>query len=632
MSLIIGKSIFTKKTQDVIAVTLFIITAIVLFHNSHYGIGNEDQSFYLGGALRLTMGDSLLADDWSMTQLSSFLLYLPVKIYLTVFQSTDGIVLCFRYAFIAMQGIVSGFIYALFRKHGFISIFAALIFFSYVPVTIMAISYYSMGLVFVELTGLIMLTTKKLSKARFFVAGVFFACAVLCNPVLAFAYLLFCISMFIYEVSKAKGRPLFSFSEITFSFKAWLWVTLGIFMIATMFFLFLLSRTNLKDLLDNLPYIFKDPAYIFSGDGQNVIDFKFSLHSVANFSRHLVVVYGVLMIVLALDKNRLKHRTIYLATALFIFFLLIQHILKASVVLSISNIYGNDTCGRLFTVHDEIATLALMFPLTLLGFTCYVLSENKNKKMFVFLWSFGVLYAVCLDITSDFAPWNSMLGFAVSNTASIFFIKNIIDELRAQKKSDNLKNPYKKAERNKIRTVTELTSFILASTLVVQVFANLYVVSDFKSTNLAEYLNRTSIEKMSQTISSGPLKGLKTTNSIENAYQDMLRDLSIIKERNDGHVLIIPNREWGYVYLNMPYASFSVNVSDWGFPGQSRLFEYYRLHPDKTPRYIYIDKLSYWTYLPTSDEALESLVDNISRKYTCTVQESAVSYIIEILI
>lgn len=449
MSLIIGKNMFTKKTQDVIAVTLFIITAIVLFHNSHYGIGNEDQSLYLGGALRLTMGDSLLVDDWSMTQLSSFLLYLPVKTYLTVFRSTDGIVLFFRYAFIAMQGIVAGFIYALFRKHGFISIFAALIFFSYVPVTIMAISYYSMGLVFVELTGLIMLTTTKLSKFRFFMVGMFFACAVLCNPILVFVYLLFSISMFIYEVGKAKGRAFFGFSEISFSLKAWFWVTLGILMITAIFFLFLLSRTNLKDIFDNLPHIFKDPAYVFSGAEQNVIDFKFSLLSVANFSYHLVVVYGILMIILALDKNRLKHRTTYLATTLLIFFLLILHILRSSVVVSISNIYGNNMCGRPLTTHNEIGTLALMLPLALLGFTCYVLSENRNKKMFIFLWTFGVLYAVCLDITSDFAPWNSMLGFAVSNTASIFFIKNIIEELRAQKKSDDLKNPYKKSECNK---------------------------------------------------------------------------------------------------------------------------------------------------------------------------------------
>lgn len=137
---------------------------------------------------------------------------------------------------------------------------------------------------------------------------------------------------------------------------------------------------------------------------------------------------------------------------------------------------------------------------------------------------------------------------------------------------------------------------------------------------------------MNKTISNGPLKGLKTTIYIEKMYQDMLRDLSIIKAKNDGHVLIIPNREWAYVYLNMPCASFSVHVADWESLGRSRLPEYYRLHPDKTPRYIYIDKLSYWTYLPTSDETLESLVDNISRKYTCTVRESAVSYIIEILI
>lgn len=625
MDLIIYIKKITRKNQDIIALFCFAVTAILLFRNSHYGIGNEDQSLYLGTALRLTMGDSLLADDWTMTQLSAFLLYLPVKAYLTVFHSTDGIVLFFRYAFIAMQGIVASVIYTLLKKNGFISIFAALIFFSYVPVTIMAISYYSMGLVFVELTGLIMLTTKKFSKVVFFVVGIFFACACLCNPILMFVYLFFCICVIILEVTKHKDRCLFDFSKISFSFKTWLWITLGIFTIATAFFLFLFSRTSLKEIFENLPHIFKDPGYVFSGDQQNIINFKFSLLSVANLSYPLIIIYGIVMIILGLDKNRIKHRLVYLSIVTIIFFLLIIHIVQSSPVSSLADIYGES-----LTVKNGIPTLALMFPLTLLGFTCYVLSENRNKKMFVFLWTFGVLYAICLDITSDFAPWNSMLGFAVSNTASIFFIKNIIDELRAQYEFDNSKYPYKKHKSSEKMTVLKIVPYILVSALTFQIIANLYVVSDFKGINVTEYLNRPSTEKLIITISDGPLKGLKTTTSIEKAYQDILSDLSKIKEKNSGHVLIVSNRPWCYVYLNMPYASFSVNIEDFGYASHYRLPEYYILHPDKTPKYIYVSKLADWTYLPLPDETVKNIVDSISLKYICTVRESAVGYTIEI--
>lgn len=185
------KKIATVKTQDIIALLLIVATALFLWWKSHFSIGHDDESWYLTFPLRLTMGDSPLVDEWHLGQLFGFLLYLPVKAYLYIIGSTEGIVLFFRYMYIAFQGTVSTFIYYRLRKYGSFSIIVAIAYFSFIPLTIMALSYNSMGLAFVVLIGVMMFTTKQFSKLNFYVTGVFLACAVLCNPTLVIMYFVY---------------------------------------------------------------------------------------------------------------------------------------------------------------------------------------------------------------------------------------------------------------------------------------------------------------------------------------------------------------------------------------------------------------------------------------------------------
>lgn len=613
------KKIATVKTQDIIALLLIVATTLFLWWKSHFSIGHDDESWYLTFPLRLTMGDSPLVDEWHLGQLFGFLLYLPVKAYLYIIGSTEGIVLFFRYMYIAFQGTVSTFIYYRLRKYGSFSIIVAIAYFSFIPLTIMALSYNSMGLAFVVLIGVMMFTTKQFSKLNFYVTGVFLACAVLCNPTLVIMYFVYSICVVVYEKTKNKKHRPISFTEISFSVKAWLWITLGVSTIAILFFTFLFSRTTLSEIINNFPMLFTDPDYVLSG-GQNIFNLTDSIVKIVKYDNHIFLAYVLVMALITFDKKRISHRPLYLIAVSVIFFLYFPSIIPSgSIAATLSIYYGT------YSTFDGIPCLLLMFPLTLLGLTCYVLSEKKDKGLFVFLWLIGLLYSFCLDISSDFAPWTSAFGFAVSAIASILFIKNIIDEMQKQI-ADNRNT---KQNEGKKKIIQQITIVFLVSTLALQLTSQFYMNASLTKNNM-EYLIDPPSKKLNVLIETGPLKGLRTTTRAEKLYSVVIDDLSVIKEDGEGAVLVTNNYAWCSLYLNMPYASYNPFITDWFVANQYRLPKYYELHPDKTPSYIYVFKM-YDTFFDLVPVRAEEILADIHKKYDCTViKESNMGYVVKI--
>ncbi len=140
------------------------------------------------------MGDSLLKDEWNVIQLFSFFLHLPVKAYLLLTGSTEGIHLAFRHLFLLFHATVSLAVYMLIRKQGPISLFVLLIYGLFVPVGIFAVSYYSLAVAFSVLIGLLLAFTG-LSRWTSVLIGVLFAGLVLANPFMAVLFFLYVLSV-----------------------------------------------------------------------------------------------------------------------------------------------------------------------------------------------------------------------------------------------------------------------------------------------------------------------------------------------------------------------------------------------------------------------------------------------------
>lgn len=624
MNPILSKKTGSIKNQDIVAILCFIAAIIFFIWKAPYSFGFSDESLYISNAHRLIMGDSLFADDWHVSQLTGFFLYLPVKAYILIVGSTEGIVLFCRYLFVALQGAVSSVIYMRLRKYGFFSIIAALILFLHIPsFTLMSPGYYALGLTFVVLTGLLMATTKKVRKAPFYLVGLFFACAVLCNPVLAFVYVLYCVCVLIYETNKNKKHNPFEFSGISFTIKTWFWITLGVFTMAAIFIAFLLSRTSIGELIDNFPMLLSDPEYTGSG-AQNLFSIQKTVAEILKINPYLFVLFSLLLTVIVIDKKRIARRKPYIMAALFIFF---------AYMFSITLSFHFPNYGY------------WMFPLALLGLLTYILSENKKKDIWIFLWVFGLLYTFCLDITSDMGFVVASQGLLISNLASMIFIKIFIEEIQSQ-------NEYSKATKGTLSQKSDTISgcrnklpsgilvCFLTSALLFQVCQECYIALNFKfypeylklDANSNVSIQKDSKEKLNYVLQKGPEKGLKTTAAAAKIYNDILSDLSGIKEKGSGNVLIAGTHPWCYLYLDMPYASFSSRFqADKIEIEKQRLSNYFDLHPDKTPDYIYIPKVFDINFISIPDKLLETIITQLTENYRYTIKESDVGYSFEII-
>lgn len=599
------------KYQDFVAIVCFIAAVMFFIWRAPHGFGFDDESWYLTFPHRLMMGDSLLTDEWNVAQLIGFLLYLPAKAFITFTGSTEGIILFFRYLFIIMQGSVSTVIYCRLRNYGYFSILAALLFFLHIPITIMALGYYSMGPAFTVLVGVLMATAGTHSKAVFFFTGIFFACAVLCNPLLVCVYFIYCFCVIIYEYQKNKNHRLFRSPCISFSFKTWVFITLGISIIASLFLILLFSRTNIHEIIKNFPLLLQDPEYLIttsSSGEQNVFTLIKTIMEIVNISPLLISAFGLLTVILYVDKKRAVRRRIYLVSGAVI-----------SVLLSIH-----------LSLNVEFPSFGYtMLPLGWLGLFCYVLLENKNRNQFIFLWVFGLLDTFFLDIISYMGFVVAVLGLTLSSIACIIFISDIIKEIKQETEHKTLNkntilNKYKKT-MNGFVTASLITAIFLQIFLVFFVPFNLKIFPEYL-TYYYNNPNNTAREKLDTELIVGPEKGIKTTASRANVYNGIITDLSVIKEYPSEPVLIASNMPWGYLYLDMPYATHSAWYEGYIFDQhKQRLLDYYKLHPDKTPSYIYIPKAMDLTYVNDPASAKATL-NGFTEVFDCTVNETEYGY------
>lgn len=147
-----------KKTRtrenDAVFFMLLGLTAVFFCWRCRYGFAEADEAFYPTIAYRLTQGDRLLVDEWHMSQLSSVLLYLPVLLLPWLTGGTAGIYLALRYLYVAVQCLVAATVYLRLRRyHSLGAAAGALALAVYAPYGINALSYNSLGILLMAMTG-----------------------------------------------------------------------------------------------------------------------------------------------------------------------------------------------------------------------------------------------------------------------------------------------------------------------------------------------------------------------------------------------------------------------------------------------------------------------------------------------
>lgn len=564
--------------QDILFIALMACGLVFAIWKCFYGFGGSDEAFYLTIPDRLSMGDALFTEEWHLSQLSGFLLVPFVSIYKLIVGSTEGIILAARFNYIIFHAIVASVIYIRLRNKGILSVVASFLFFIFTPYNIMALSYNTMGVDFVAVTGVLMGTNYKNKVLPTVIAGFTFAAAVLCSPYLAAAYVLFGICVILHYVLKNKNFK-FVISEEIFGIKSFLMFTIGVGVLAVIFLVFVLSRTGISDIINVLPNLMTDPEH-----PQLSLDYRISLYfkSIFNFHNNFkiaVITYFVMLFAMIIDKKRKVHRSLYLvisaAISIFTLILIVPNITSSS--------YNS-----------------VMFPMIFIGITSYILCDRKPRRLFVSLFVLGIIHSIALEMTSNQYFYVISMALASSNIASYIFLAQLLKEMKETEDNFDYKVLLK---------YSALAMVVL--TVCIQGFLQL-------KSKAEHCFWESSIDTLTAEIPSGPAKGIMTNVGNCNTYVQVYNDISSYKDYTEGNILFLSEKTWTYLAMdNLSYGTLSAWITEGNSVSLDRLEEYYRINPEKVPDYIYILKDSKWE--PT-------VVDTISEKWGYTVNETDMSY------
>ena len=106
------------KKQNIWFITGLFVIGLILILRCFYGVNKTDEAFYVGTAYRFWRGDGMLCDEWMPTQqLCSFWLIPFYGLFRLILGSNDGMVLAFRFLYVAFQLCLSVYLYIRLKKH-----------------------------------------------------------------------------------------------------------------------------------------------------------------------------------------------------------------------------------------------------------------------------------------------------------------------------------------------------------------------------------------------------------------------------------------------------------------------------------------------------------------------------------
>lgn len=545
------KSIKNTLAGNIIFVILFAAAIAFLLYKCRYGFGNCDEAFYLTIPYRLYQGDSLFADEWHLSQMSSVLLLPFVSLYMTVFKSTEGIIIAFRYLYIFLHAAVSFFVFSVLKKSNIYgAIISALVFFIYSPFCINALSYNSMGIDCLVISCLLIYSANEKSRLKPFISGIFFAFSVLCCPYLVILYIIYTGSVLIaFVIFRNKKASQYSFLDIKF----WLEFTAGTALAAAVFAAFLLSRASVSEIIKSVPNMLNDPEHKKMSIVKKLTLYYKSIVCLTDFSSEVVcLIYFVLFAVVLVDRKKKKHRALYL-------------ILFSLTALAYFMIISTEE------KYKDYINLTVL-PLNFLALGCLPLFSEipAVKKLFCAVWIPGFVYSFCIHLSSN------QLYLAIASASVVALVGSLTIIFIA----------FKTAISEKELTVKIILSVTAAIVFGVQFFT-------LTEKRYTEVFWEDGLDVLAENIDVGVEKGVITTPYKKGEYEKLLNAKDYIDtEYPDAEsVLFYSDYTWPYLifdeYKNSSYSAWLSGVNDSSF---DRLKSYYELNPKKLPDLIYIDK------------------------------------------
>lgn len=514
-----------ERIEKMVAVGALVIAALFMLNRAKYGYIYNDEPFILTLSHRLIKGDVFLYDEWQPTQLTGFLNYPWMILFTATHNNTDGMILFFRYIYVVLNFICLVFVY--FRLSDF----------SKKPLITGAACLYlllfsSMDILtvsynFYSLIGLLLFVTLCItgqSNIEYLFAGIFFSVATLASPYLAIVFVLYYLFFSLNHFVLKKDISK-NLIDITKM------VLFGVILSVVVFICFLYGTGgNISKMLNTVSYIFTDVEYPSQSIFQLIYGY---LYTWVNKFRTFGFMFAVFLMLSLIDK---KHKTLWLEAHIIAFVILTPRMI------------------HIFLYQFNY----LIMQIGLLGFHALIIDEQRNNSYSLIAIA-GVIFSFILYATSDLKQYAIANGMVLAGFASFFLIDDYL-----QKHENNTKL---------IKTLCILLVFAQIGTEVYERMTKYYLDRDIND-NL--YMIEESVAK-----------GLYVDQEQYDTYMSICNDINA-NIPHHAKLLVLSQEPWIYLMNDSEYCTYSAWMTNSKDFRIKRLKEYYTLHPDKYPKYIYV--------------------------------------------
>lgn len=514
-----------ERIEKMVAVVVLVIAALFMLNRAKYGYIYNDEPFILTLSHRLIKGDVFLYDEWQPTQLTGFLNYPWMILFTATHNNTDGMILFFRYIYVVLNFVSLLFVYLRLSNYSKKPLITG-------AACLYLLLFSSMDILtvsynFYSLTGLLLFITLCItgkSNIEYLFAGIFFSVATLASPYLAIVFVLYYLFFSLNHFVLKKDISK-NLIDITKM------VLFGVILSVVVFICFLYGTGgNISKMLNTVSYIFTDVEYPSQSIFQLIYGY---LYTWVNKFRTFGFMFAVFVMLSLIDK---KHKTLWLEAHIIAFVILTPRMI------------------HIFLYQFNY----LIMQIGLLGFHALIIDEQRNNSYSLMAIA-GVIFSFILYATSDLKQYAIANGMVLAGFASFFLIDDYLQ----------------KYENNTIliKTLSILLVFAQIGTEVYERMTKYYLDRDIND-NL--YM-----------IKESAAKGLYVDQEQYDIYMNIYKDIND-NIPHQAKLLVLSQEPWIYLLNDSEYCTYSAWMTNNKEFRIKRLKEYYDLHPDKYPNYIYV--------------------------------------------
>lgn len=544
------KSYFRQKhitlLQNLLFFLILIASACLLFWKCRFGFGNIDEAFYLTIPYRLLQGDALLLEEWHLSQMAGVLTLPFVASYTAIQGNTDGMILAMRYFCTFIQCLIAIFLYIRLKGISWVgAVTASVSFVLFIPFGIMALSYNSMGIMALLVCLVIALTAQRHRPLQYSLSGLFFAAAVLCCPYLLLVYLLYLAAVALSSLYRRKNA--IAETDSFFHIRGAVWFSLGAVLAAIAFTAFVLSRASLSQILQSLPFLLNDPEHPKFTLASKTESFFLNIFYINAWAPYLYTMIVLIACIIWLDKKRAQRKIVYA---------LLLTLCTLTLHYSLYHFQGHIN----FTMWS-VNVLAL--------FLFFLTDQPQIRSLFCYIWLPGILYAFCLNLSSNNLFWAISSASSVSTVASLMIIALFLRELMQPPVPPTF--------------CRRACVFSMSLLLIVQLLSQGY------QRYQTVFWDSGGIDSQTEYIAEGVEAGIYSSEGARNTYDSKRKSLQVLNQYQGQPVLYLSTNTWYYLIGDHPMATYSAWTSGIDTHTLNQLEAYYAINQEKFPHVVFAD-------------------------------------------